>query len=98
MRTHTLKAWPQSFQAIWDGLKTYDIRRNDRSFMVDDVLDLREYQPEDPLKLSIEGFSGRRILARVVYMTAGGNWSLPGGICALGIRVLDTRSDVAGDS
>jgi hypothetical protein len=93
MRTHILKTWPQPFQAIWDGLKTYEIRKCDRSFMVDDVLDLREFQPEDPLRLSIEGYSGRRILARVVYMTAGGNWGLPGEICVLGIRVLDTASN-----
>jgi hypothetical protein len=97
MRTHVLKTWPQPFQAIWDGLKTYDIRVNDRSFMVDDVLDLREFQVEDPLRLSVEGYSGRRILARVVYMTAGGNWGLPREVCVLGIRVIDTRVDVYDD-
>ncbi len=84
--THKLKTWVGPFQAIWDGVKTYDVRKSDRSFQIDDVLDLREFQPEDPLKLSIEGYSGRRILARVVYMTPGGNWGLPADICVLGIR------------
>lgn len=88
MKTHTLKCWPGPFQAVWDQLKTYEVRKNDRSFQVGDRLDLREWQPEDPLKLSIENYSGRRILVEVTYMTPGGTWGLPADVCVLGIKIL----------
>ena len=33
MTTHQLKTWPVYFKAIWDGIKTFDIRVNDRGFI-----------------------------------------------------------------
>lgn len=86
--THVLKTWPDPFQAIWSGVKTYEIRKNDRGFCIGDFLTLREWQPEDPLHLKIEGYSGREMKARIVYMTPGGTWGLPVDMCVLGIRLL----------
>jgi hypothetical protein len=44
-KTHELKTWPECFQAIKRGQKTFDIRENDRNFQVGDILVLREFKP-----------------------------------------------------
>lgn len=43
MDTHELKILPQYFQAVWDGTKNFELRRNDRDYKVGDILLLREY-------------------------------------------------------
>lgn len=42
---HELKTWPEYFEAIKRGAKTFEIRKNDRNFAVGDVLLLRKYCP-----------------------------------------------------
>lgn len=41
--THELKILPQYFQAVWEGNKTFELRKNDRDYRVGDTLVLREY-------------------------------------------------------
>lgn len=80
---HTLKTWPEPFDAISRGLKTYEIRRNDRDFKVGDVLILHEWDP------SIKAYSRRLAVRSVTYMTQGGEWGLPDNLCVLGLRPID---------
>lgn len=40
---HDLKSTPDHFQPVLQGLKTFEIRRNDRDFQVGDSVTLREY-------------------------------------------------------
>ncbi len=42
---HPLKTWPGPFQAVWDGVKLFEYRVNDRDFKVGDMLALMEYDP-----------------------------------------------------
>lgn len=81
MTTHELKSWPEFFQPIWDGIKRFEIRRNDRGYHVGDNLLLREWNPDT------KDYTGRTIRARVVYITDGGRLSmLYPGYVAMGIE------------
>ena len=45
---HTLKCWPAYFEAIEHGIKTFDVRKNDRGvmgFAVGDTLTFEEWHP-----------------------------------------------------
>lgn len=79
--THDLKCWPQPFDAIWDGRKRFEIRKNDRNFGVDDRLVLWEW---DPIS---EKYTGRKIEAQVTYIVRGGEWGLPDDLCVMSISV-----------
>ena len=78
-RMHKLKTHPEPYQAVLDKRKPYEIRKNDRGFVVGDVLHLCEWDPVT------EVFSGRETYARVTYMTNGGEWGIPLDLCVLGI-------------
>jgi cell division protein FtsB len=54
-KEHELKTWPEYFDAILDGRKTFEYRRNDRSFRVGDTLLLREWEPSTQQYLGREG-------------------------------------------
>ena len=56
---HILDTWPEYFQAIWTGVKTFEARKNDRDFSVGDYLWLKEYDPNS------SRHSGREIRAEV---------------------------------
>lgn len=77
---HELKIWPSFFCAVKEGRKTYEIRKNDRGFMVGDSIRLNEYD------LS-HGYTGQSIDVKVTYLTEGGQWGLPDDICVMGIRL-----------
>ena len=45
MATHELKAWRSYFEAIWDGRKPFELRKNDRHYRTGDHLIIREFDP-----------------------------------------------------
>jgi hypothetical protein len=64
--THTLKIFPEFFDALMDGRKTFEIRRgNDRTYVVGDKILLREYLPDR------EEYSGREADIEVTYVMHG---------------------------
>jgi hypothetical protein len=92
MRTHSLKTWPEPFTAILEGRKRYEIRHDDRGFAVGDELELKEWNPTpllDNVFSRSVGYTDRVIRARVLYMTHGGSWGLPAGLCVLSIKVIE---------
>lgn len=60
---HTLKSWPEYFVPVWEGHKTFEIRKNDRYFREGDIVLLEEWVPEN------EQYTGRKIRAKITYMT-----------------------------
>ena len=67
---HHLKTWPVYFNPIWDGIKHFEFRKNDRDYKIDDVLVLEEYHPEGQF------YTGRVIKAKVPYILEGFNHTL----------------------
>lgn len=80
MRSHCLKTWPEMFKAVKNGVKSFEIRKNDRDFRVDDVLILEEWDNV------IEKYTGDGVTADVVYI-AQGVFGLPADLCVMQIKV-----------
>lgn len=72
MTTHQLKTHPPYFDAILDGSKPFEVRRNDRGFEVGDILRLREWDPNQLVVMPWGPFSGdytgREVSKRVTYV------------------------------
>jgi ParB family chromosome partitioning protein len=78
-KIHNLKTTQPHFEDIWDGIKRFEVRNNDRNFKVNDILILRDWDDKKNVYL------GHRIKARVTYILA----DFPGiesGYCILGIK------------
>lgn len=80
-RRHTLKVWPNFFEALLAQRKTFEVRRADRPYEVGDVLDMREWHPVE-LR-----FTGRTLERRVLYIMAGGAFGLDVNFCIMALGV-----------
>lgn len=78
---HELKTHPPYFQAVVDGRKPFEVRRNDRDYRVGDELYLREWDPDTA---SYTG-SHREIVVEVTYICDDPKYCLPGMII-MGVR------------
>ena len=75
-KRHNLKCWPGFFQAMLDGLKTFDYRKNDRNFQVGDTTVQKEY---DPLG---RAFTGRLLQGDIKFIVTEAP-GLPKGYCVM---------------
>ncbi len=86
MKTHKLKTWPQYFDDLRTGKKSFELRKNDRRFAVGDVLMLEEYDP------MTKTYSGKCLLFDITYIHSNATFGLRTGFVILGLR----RRGVAG--
>lgn len=77
-REHELKILPEYFEAIKNGTKTFEIRKNDRGFAIGDILTLKEY--------SGEKYTGREINKVIIYILTGRQYGLEKEYVVLGIK------------
>ena len=83
MTIHELKTVQPFFNDIWNGIKKFDVRLNDRDFKVGDFLLLKEY--------GLKGYEPREILCEIIYFFNG--WlMLKEGYVVLGIKVKEKRN------
>lgn len=76
MKTHELKTWPEYFVEVFNGNKTFEIRKDDRGFEVGDILVLLEWSPKT------ESYTGAHCSRRITYITGYGQ---PDGQVVLGM-------------
>lgn len=88
--THTLKTWPEMFDAIEDGRKRFDVRRNDRGFQTGDTLIFRKYSPE--IDRHYQGVDP--IVARVTYILSG--FGIESGYVAMSFEIDRAKPDNRG--
>jgi hypothetical protein len=91
MTTHELKTWPHEFQAMLDGKKTHEVRRNDRGYEVGDTLVLREWSPvrfrnRYGAECEPGGYTERVAYFTVDHLTPGGSFGLPPDLCVMSVR------------
>ena len=65
---HELKILPEFFKAIQLSLKRAEVRKNDRNYIVGDILILKEY--------SNNKFTGREIKRLISHIVKGGQFGL----------------------
>lgn len=59
---HDLKTVQPFFNDVWNGLKNFEVRRNDRDYKLGDFLNLKEYDP------ITETFKSRSITKKIKYI------------------------------
>lgn len=79
--THNLKTWKPFFQDVLSGIKTFELRKNDRNYQVGDFLQLMEVDPDNDLAPT-----GRNTTVEIIYMLSGERWGLQPGYVVLGIK------------
>ena len=80
MTVHDLKCWTDIFQDVYLGVKSFEVRVNDRGYQVGDTLHLREYNP------TTNTYSGRWVSRRVTYILHGGKFGIPDNLVIMAIR------------
>lgn len=62
---HELKIFPEFFEAVISGKKTFEVRKADRPYAVGDMLALNEFDPNIP------GYTDNSCLVYVDYILSG---------------------------
>jgi ribosomal protein S17 len=86
-QVHDKKVWPKYYEAIRDGSKTFELRKEDDCrYDIGDLLILREWTP------ITKTYTGYITVAVITYVLRGVEHLAPG-YAALGIKVLQEVSE-----
>lgn len=86
MKKHELKTLPQYFQAVWNGTKTFELRKDDRDYQRGDILVLREWDGEK--------YTGSALCVKVAYILQDAEkYGLKDGYVIMGIRRIESNAD-----
>jgi ASC-1-like (ASCH) protein len=83
MKIHELKTWPQYFDLIKFGMKTFEFRKNDRNFKAGDILHLRKFDPKIQKYLLEE-----ELLVKVQFIVNDEEIGMPKDYVIMEIKVL----------
>ena len=77
---HRLKTWPEFYQAVKSGKKTFEVRKHDRYFKIGDLLCLQEWEP------TTGKYTGQKRYVEITYILVGGQFGIEEGYCVMGFR------------
>jgi hypothetical protein len=81
---HTLKTWPEYFKEVIEGRKKFEVRKNDREFMVNDFIVLQEWDPVT------KQFSGQEALFSITYLLRDAvEFGIREGYCVISLSPVD---------
>ena len=83
MIIHKLKTVNPYFNDIWNRIKNFDVRLNDRDFKVNDYVLLREFDPT-----TLNKYLFREILCRIYYIFEDSKF-LKKNIIIIGIHIIE---------
>ena len=69
MSDHELKCWPEHYTPLAEGLKTAELRFNDRGYKAGDTLTLREYVPDTKI------YTGQFVRRRIRHVADISAWA-----------------------
>lgn len=92
MRFHDLKCVRESFEAIRQGTKRAEFRRDDRGFAVGDVLVLRSGSPADNAQGFVYHESALPELVQITHIARGPDFGIPEGYAMLSFERVELRS------
>lgn len=78
---HAVKSCPDQFRLARDGIKQFEVRKNDRGYKVGDILILQEWDNEK------KHFTSNAISCRIEFILQG-EFGLPKDLAVLQIKVL----------
>ncbi len=82
---HELKTWEEYYRLVESGEKPFELRKNDRGFLVDHELLLREYNP------NTQSYTGRKLRRKITYILQGSEaeiFGLKPGFCIMGLSEI----------
>lgn len=82
--THVLKTIDRYWDALNEGTKTFEVRKNDRAFQTGDKLMLERWiDTKFGLK---QDYDHEPLLFKVSYLLQGGQFGIEPGYCVLGLK------------
>lgn len=85
---HELKTEPPYFQDVKSGLKSFEVRENDRDYKLGDELLLKEYVPANVEKNKAGYYTGAICHRRISYILQGGQFGIKEGTVILGLEKI----------
>ena len=77
---HHLKINPEYFKAIVSGIKTFEVRKNDRDFKINDIICLHEYCPNE------RDYTGESRNRKISYIIKGGAFGIDSNYVIIGFK------------
>jgi hypothetical protein len=93
MAHHTLKTHPSLFRAVRDGVKNFDVRKDDRAFQTGDTVELTFHDPSAPGGFPsppfVENDARSPMKRKITFVLRGGQYGVEPGYVVLALAGVE---------